>query len=100
MNKNVLAVFAAVCGLAMVSCDTPKDQRPGEKVSVDFVQPGTRNTHNIGNVNEVHGASHEQEVLPNHDPGANEMLHQGDSIREGAETNKVEGADHHEAVEH
>ena len=92
MNKNVLAAFVAVCALAMASCDTPKDLRPEAKVSVDFVEPGTRNTHNVGMVNEVHGESKEQEVLPNHDPGANETLQKGDSIREEAETNTAKGA--------
>lgn len=92
MNKNILAVFVAGCALTMVSCDTPKDLRPEAKVSVDFVEPGTRSTFNVGKVNEVYEESDEQELLPNHDPGANEMLQKGDSIRERAETNTAAGA--------
>lgn len=92
MNKNVLASFVAVCALAMVSCDTPKDLRPETKVSVDTVEPGTRNTYNVGKANEVHGETHKQEVLPNHDPGANKTLQKGDSIRETEETNTAAGA--------
>ncbi|MFD2246805.1 hypothetical protein [Pontibacter ruber] len=94
MNKNVLAVFAAVCGLFMVSCDTPKDLRPGAKVSVDYVEPGTRNTHNVGKVNEVHGKeTHEEkkEVMPNADLGGN-TIQAGDSVRETKETNTEAGA--------
>jgi hypothetical protein len=93
MNKNVIAVFAAVCGLFMVSCDTPSDLRPEDKVSVDFVEPGTRNTYNVGGVNEVHSETKErQEVMPDRDLGDNEMLQPNDSIREAGETNTAAGA--------
>ena len=89
MNKNVIAVFAAVCGLSMASCDTPKDLRPEEKVSVDFVEPGTRSTYNVGEVNEVHPPAHDEEVMPDHDLGGNSLM-KGDSISETTETNAVE----------
>jgi hypothetical protein len=92
MNKNILAALVAVFAFAMVSCDTPKDLRPDAKVSVDSVEPGTRNTHNIGKVNEVYEATDKQELLPNHDPGANKTLQKGDSIRETEETNTAAGA--------
>ena len=91
MNKNIVAAFTAVCALTIVSCDTPKDLRPENKVSVDFVEPGTRNTHNVDAVNAVHGEEHKDEVMLNHDAGANETLQKGDSIRESAETNAAEG---------
>ncbi|TXK51298.1 hypothetical protein FVR03_03560 [Pontibacter qinzhouensis] len=93
MNKNVVAVFAAVCGIVMITgCDTPKDQRPETKVSVDTVPPGTRNTHNVGGVNEVHGhGTQHQEVMPNHDEGAN-TIQPGDSIDETGTTNTEAGA--------
>ncbi|WP_242926207.1 hypothetical protein [Pontibacter vulgaris] len=66
MNKNVLAVFAAVCGLFMVSCSTPSDQRPEEKVSVDTVAPGTRNTNNIETEHAPMGHENEDEAMINH----------------------------------
>lgn len=91
MNKNIVAAFTAVCALTMISCDTPKDLRPENKVSVDYVEPGTRYTHNVGKVNEVYEESDKDEVMLNHDPGANEMLQKGDSIRERSETNSAEG---------
>ncbi|MCP2043049.1 hypothetical protein [Pontibacter sp. HSC-36F09] len=97
MNKNVLAVFAAVCGLFMISCDTPKDLRPEVKVSNDTVPPGTRGTYNVSDAGgeaaahgaEGHGA---QEVMPNHDQGA-KTIQPGDSVRQGAVTNSAAGAD-------
>ena len=99
MNKNVIAVFAAVCGLFMASCDTPKDQRPGEKVSVDYVEPGTRSTFNVSDAGNaevaeggaVQGGTTHGEVMPNHDAGAN-TIEPGDSINEAAETNTPAGA--------
>lgn len=92
MNKNIIAVFAAVCGLFTVSCDTPKDLRPEDKVSVDFVEPGTRTTYNVGKVNEIYPDTHEEsEVMPDRDLGGN-SLQKGDSILEVTETNTVQGA--------
>lgn len=91
MNKNVIAIFAAVSGLFMAtSCETPKDLRPEDKVSVDFVEPGTRNTYNIGKVNEVYPPSHESEAMPDRDLGGN-TIQPGDSILEPTETNSVIG---------
>lgn len=92
MNKNILATCVAVFTLAMVSCDTPSDLRPEDKVSVDYVEPGTRYTHNVGKNNEVHGETHKEEVMPDRDLGGNEMLQKGDSIRETTETNTAAGA--------
>lgn len=97
MNKNVIAVCAAVCGLFMVSCDTPKDNRPSAKASVDYVQPGTRHTYNVSDAGKGEQAMNqqspatEQHVMPNHDQGAN-TIQPGDSLREGAETNTGAGA--------
>jgi aspartate 1-decarboxylase len=91
MNKNIITAFSVFCALTIVSCDTPKDLRPGEKVSVDTIEPGTRFTHNVGKNNVIHGESHKDEVLLNHDPGANETLQKGDSIRETEETNSELG---------
>ncbi|PKV67294.1 hypothetical protein [Pontibacter ramchanderi] len=99
MNKNVLAVFAAFCGLVMISCDTPKDLRPEAKVSNDTVPAGMRGTYNVsdagGETATAHGAEgHDtkQEVMPNHDQGAN-TIQPGDSVREEAVTNSEAGAD-------
>ena len=89
MNKNVLAVFAAVCGLIMISCDTPKDLRPEAKVSNDTVPAGMRNTYNVsdaGGEEQAHtGHDAPQQVMPNHDQGTQTLQH-GDSTREAAGT--------------
>ncbi|MBX0334360.1 hypothetical protein K3G39_14045 [Pontibacter sp. HSC-14F20] len=96
MNKNVLAVFAAVCGLFMISCDTPKDDRPSAKASVDYVQPGARSTNNVSDMGgEVHTAqspSHgTDKIMPAHDTGGN-TIQPGDSVR-GSEVTTEAGAD-------
>ncbi|WP_299818205.1 hypothetical protein [uncultured Pontibacter sp.] len=99
MNKNIIAVFAAACGLFMASCDTPKDLRPGEKVSTDYVEPGTRNTFNVSDAGNAEVAAHgvkqghtdKEEVMPNHDMGGN-TIQPGDSIKEETETNTEAGA--------
>ncbi|MDX5418803.1 MAG: hypothetical protein LPK09_06280 [Hymenobacteraceae bacterium] len=97
MNKNVLAVFAAVCGLFMISCGTSSDQRPSTKVSVSTVPAGMRSTYNVsdaagevGHAAHGHEAGHDQ-IMPNHDAGVN-TIEKGDSISEAA-TTLPEGAD-------
>ncbi|MBF9253028.1 hypothetical protein I2I11_06975 [Pontibacter sp. 172403-2] len=92
MNKNVLIVFAAVCGLCMVSCGDPSDLRPEEKVSVDVVEPGTRDTYNIGKVNSIYDENDKEQVMPNRDRGGN-SIQKADSVNEASETNTAEGAD-------
>lgn len=90
MNKNGIAIFAAICGLFMASCETPKDLRPEDKVSVDYVEPGTRNTYNIGKVNEVYPQSQKEEYMPGHMRGGN-TIQPGDSVSEEVKTNTAEG---------
>lgn len=99
MNKNIIAVFAATCGLMMVSCDTPKDLRPSEKVSTDTVPPGHRSTFNVSDAGNAEITEHgiiqhtpdKDVVMPNHDMGGNTIV-PGDSIVEETETNTEKGA--------
>lgn len=92
MNKNLVVVFAAVCGLSMVSCGTPSDLRPDEKVSVDIVKPGTRDTYNVGEVNAIYNENDKEQVMPDRDLGGN-SIQKADSVNETSETNTAEGAD-------
>ncbi len=92
MNKNVIVVFAAVCGLSMMSCGDFSDLRPDKKVSVDVVEAGMRSTHNIGGAHDEYGQSKKQEVIPDHDMGTN-SIKKGDTSNEKAKTNTAEGAD-------
>ena len=95
MNKNIFVILAAACGIAMASCDTPSDLRPGQKVSVDYVEPGMRNTHNVESSKMgQHGHAQEQELMPNHDRGVN-TIEPGDSVGETELTNTAEGAVRH-----
>ena len=68
MNKSVLAAFAVASILSACSSH-PSDFRPGNKVSVDAVAPGTRET-DIYNLNGQGTASHE-----GHDTGAEAIDH-------------------------
>ncbi|WP_242921894.1 hypothetical protein [Pontibacter liquoris] len=94
MNKNVV-VLAAACGLFMVSCDTPSDLRPDEKVSVDVVEPGTRDTYNVGEVNSIYGENKKEKVMPVGDMGGNSIQAGDDTTSQRTETNTAEGADKH-----
>jgi len=98
MNKNVITVFAAACGLFMVSCGTPSDYRPENKVSVDYVEPGTRSTFNVTDAgapevapNAVQGNTEHEQVMPDRDLGGN-TIQPGDSVLETTETNTEAGA--------
>jgi hypothetical protein len=86
MNKNLIAVFSAVCGLAMISCDTPKDKRPSAKASVNTVEPGMRNTYNVSDIggedHTVHSTMHGTDnIMPDRDTGGN-TIQPGDTVRE------------------
>ena len=95
MNKTILSVFAGVSCLFLVSCDTPKDQRPEDKVSVDMVAPGTRNTSNISSTeNKGHAPAH-GEVVPNHDPGQNKLGGSNEAHMESAVTNDADSVENH-----
>ncbi|WP_266203550.1 hypothetical protein [Pontibacter kalidii] len=98
MNKNVTALFAAACGLFMASCGTPSDLRPNEKVSTDFVEPGTRKTFNVSDAGTmeatagaVQGNEDHEQVMPDSDLGGN-TLQPGDSVIEAVKTNTEAGA--------
>jgi hypothetical protein len=57
MNKSVLAAFA--CAAILSACSShPTDYRPGNKVSVDSVTPGTRET-DIYNLNGQEATAHD-----------------------------------------
>ncbi len=82
----------------MASCGTPSDLRPGEKVSTDYVEPGTRKTFNVSDAGTmeatsgaVQGNEEHEQVMPNSDLGGN-TLQPGDSINEAVETNTAAGA--------
>lgn len=92
MNKNVIVVFAAMCGLSMASCGEPSDLRPEEKVSVDIVEPGTRDTYNVGKVNAIYDENDKEQVMPDRDLGGN-SIQKADSLNEASESNTAEGAD-------
>lgn len=47
-SNKIVSGLAAVALLALASCSSePSDWRPGQKVSVDMVAPGTRSTDNF-----------------------------------------------------
>ncbi|GHA61706.1 hypothetical protein [Pontibacter akesuensis] len=92
MKKGKAKLLAIAGTIILVSsCGTPSDLRPEDKVSVEYVEPGTRSTYNIGKVNEVHPPSDEGEVMPDRDLGGNHMVQPNDSIKETTETNTVLG---------
>lgn len=70
------ALIAGSCSLLACSSE-PSDLRPGAKVSVDAVPPGTRSTPNLDNAADHSAHDQQQEVQLNHDehtniPGASE----------------------------
>jgi len=92
MNRNVAIAFAAMCGLSMASCGESSDLRPEEKVSVDLVEPGTRDTYNVGKVNAIYDDNDKEQVMPDRDLGGN-SIQKADSLSEKSESNTAEGAD-------
>ncbi|WP_034256682.1 hypothetical protein [Adhaeribacter aquaticus] len=74
MTKRFLTVAFVACSLYLVSCSSePSDLRPGKKVSVDAVPPGTRDTPNLDNAEDKSAHDKQQDVQLNHDEHANEI---------------------------
>ena len=83
----------------MASCGTPSDLRPGETVSTEYVEPGTRKTFNVSDAGTpevassgaVQGPADKEVVMPDRDLGGN-TIQPGDSVMEVTETNTEAGA--------
>lgn len=85
----------------MASCGTPSDLRPDEKVSTEYVEPGTRDTYNVSDAGSpeiapgaVQHTNEKEQVMPDRDLGGN-TIQKGDSVMEATETNTEAGATRH-----
>ena len=72
MTKR-LFTFALIAGsCSLLACSNePSDLRPGNKVSVDVIPPGTRSTPNLDNAADHSAHDQQQQVQLNHDEHAN-----------------------------
>ena len=112
MNKSFLIALAL--GAVLTSCDHRSDLRASEKVSVDQVPPGTRDTDisNLGGRNSdatpesgygEHG--HEggnkatdatrPDVMPNHDEHSSQLGGKSEQVPQGEKTNSAESVENH-----
>ena len=104
MNKTILAAFALASVLSACSSQ-PSDHRPSEKVSVDQVPPGTRET-DIYNLNggedtehdthgHAEGDAHRSDVMPNHDEHKSD-IGGNDQVPAEEKTTDAEHVENHE----
>ena len=96
MTKRILTLAIVAGNLMLAACSSePSDLRPGYKVSVDAVPPGTRSTPNLTNAADHSEHDQKEEVMLNHDPGANQI--EGENrVPEKVLTNKAEAVENHE----
>ena len=85
MTKRLftLAMIAGCCSLVACSSE-PSDLRPGKKVSVDAVPPGTRTTPNLDNAADQSTHDQQQQVQLNHDEHANVIEGGSDAAKKEA----------------
>ncbi len=102
MTKRLFtfALIVGACSLAGCSSE-PSDLRPGLKVSVDAVPPGTRSTPNLDNAADESTHDQQQQVQLNHDEHTNvtEESAQGHGKKEAGEderTNVKDSVENHE----
>ena len=79
--KKTLSFLLPAALLALASCSTePSDWRPDKKVSVDMVEPGTRETDNF---DQTHEPTPSLEKTPAHPQAANANTgpSRGDAVR-------------------
>lgn len=96
MTKRILTFALVLGGLSLAACSSePSDFRPGNKVSVDAVPPGTRSTPNLSNAADNGAHDRQNEVMLNHDPGANQIEGRN-PVPEKVLTNQAEAIENHE----
>jgi hypothetical protein len=72
MTKRLLTLALIAGSCSLVACSSePSDLRPGNKVSVDAVIPGTRSTPNLDNAADQSAHDEQQQVQLNHDEHTN-----------------------------
>ncbi len=96
MTKRILILALVAGNLALAACSSePSDLRPGLKVSVDAVPPGTRNTPNLNNAINRGPHDKQEEVMLNHDPGANQ-IEGTNPVPEKVLTNEADSVQNHQ----
>ena len=97
--KKAFSFFLALGTTFAVACSSePSDLRPGNKVSVDTVPPGTRTSPNLDNAadNSAHDNGR-QDVNLNHDEHANQSLDKpAEQVTDSTKTTQKEAVENHE----
>jgi len=91
----VLVLGAALLG----ACSSePSDLRPENKVSVDYVPAGTRDSPNLDNTDDNSGHDNaRQDVNLNHDEHANKALdNPKEQVKESTKTTQQDAVENHE----
>ena len=99
MTTKALTLALALGSAFMVSCSSePSDLRPENKVSVDQVPPGTRNSANLDNA--ADNSPHDDprgDVNLNHDEHANKAVdNSAEQVKETTKTTDKEAVENHE----
>ena len=99
MTTKVLSLALALGAAFMVACSSePSDLRPENKVSVDYVPAGTRDSPNLDNAadNSPHDNAR-QDVNLNHDEHANQSLDKpNEQVKDKTKTTEKENVENHE----
>ncbi len=99
MTTKALTLALALGTTFMVACSSePSDLRPENKVSVDYVPAGTRDSPNLDNTDDNSGHDNaRQDVNLNHDEHANKALDNSkEQVKESTKTNQKEAVENHE----
>ena len=100
MTTNKLFTLVLALGTtAIMACSSePSDLRPENKVSVDYVPAGTRNSPNLDNAadNSAHDDPR-QDVNINHDEHANQALDKpNEQVQDSTKTTQKDAVENHE----
>lgn len=98
MTTKAFTLALALGTAFMVACSSePSDLRPENKVSVDFVPPGSRNSPNLTNAADQ--SDHDEprpDVMLNHDEHANKALaNPKEQVTEPVKTNQEDLIENH-----
>lgn len=96
MTKKFLTVALIAGSVYLVSCSAePSDLRPGKKVSVDAIPPGTRSTGIVDKTENSSEHGQETEVMLNHDEHDNKLKDTKEHVSPTNETVHADSVENH-----
>ena len=96
MTKRLLTLALVAGSFYLGACSSePSDLRPGQKVSLDEVPPGTRKTNNLDNAGDHSEHDQKKDVMLNHDEHDNKLKETESRVDDSNKTHAADSVENH-----